>query len=89
VHPFYNHFMARGWESKSVESQQDEAQQKPASDGHRQLTPEEQQRARQRQNLELARSNTLKQIEASRDPRYTELLNKTLADLEASIAKLR
>ena len=54
-----------------------------------QLTPEQQQKVRQRDGLLLSRARIAQQIEASQDPRYTELLQKTLSDLDAQIAKLR
>jgi hypothetical protein len=43
---------------------------------------------RQRDVLLLSRSRVLRQIEASRNERYTEQLNTALADLDAQLAKL-
>ena len=82
--------MARGWESKSVEEQQAEAGQPAAPDDSRkpQLTPEEQGRERERQGLALARKRVLQQLEAAADPRYAELLRRSLAELDARIARL-
>jgi len=83
----YNPFMARGWESKSVEAQQDEAAgrttpQKPP------LTREEAHRLRERETLRLALQNTVQQLERSRDPRHRALLEQALADLERKIQAL-
>jgi len=79
--------VARGWESKSVESQMEDASE---SSGERrtQLTPEQQEKVRVREGLLLSRARIVQQIEASQDARYTELLQKTLSDLDAQIAKL-
>lgn len=82
--------MARGWESKSVEEQQAEAGQQAASDNSRKppLAAEEQQRERERQGLALARTRVLQQLEAAADQRYAELLRRSLAELDARIARL-
>lgn len=73
--------MARGWESKSVEAQQEEAVAAKPDSGTA-LTPEEVQRRQHRENLRLARARVLHQMEASSDSRYTEMLQKSLADLD-------
>jgi hypothetical protein len=76
--------MARGWESKSVEAQQEEAvAAKP--DSGKPLTPEEVQRRQQLETLRLARARVLQLIQASQDTRYTEMLKKSLADLDRQI----
>jgi hypothetical protein len=79
--------VARGWESKSVESQMEDASEN-SGERRTQLTPEQQQKVRLRDGLLLSRSRIAQQIEASQDSRYTELLQKTLSDLDAQIAKL-
>ena len=79
--------MARGWESKSVEEQIEAAAEAPAHSGPP-LTVEERQRRQRSENLRLARARVLQQIQVSGDPRYTDLLQKTLADLERQIAAL-
>jgi hypothetical protein len=75
--------MARGWESKSVESQQD-AVDTHASDWAP-LTDIEQ----QIHVLELSRKHVLDEMEASRNPRFVELKMKALRHLEGQIAALR
>jgi hypothetical protein len=76
--------MARGWESKSVEAQQEEAvAAKP--DSGTPLAPEEIQRRQHRETLRLARARVLQQMQASHDNRYTEMLQKSLADLDREI----
>jgi hypothetical protein len=78
--------MARGWESKSVEAQQEQAAEKSAT-GPR-LTPEEQQRQRQKEGLILSRKRIAGQLASAQNPRYQELLTQSLAELDARIADL-
>jgi len=73
--------MARGWESKSVESQIETSDQE--SSHHDQPDLE---RMRQHQALVLSRSRVLQQLEVSQNPRHREMLNQALADLEAQLA---
>lgn len=79
--------MARGWESKSVESQMESAGEKPS--GSHPLSAEEAARQRQRESLRLARSRVLQQLEAAREPRYVQLLNDALRDLESRLSQLK
>ena len=75
--------MARGWESKSVESQQEAAD--AGSQHWTPLTPIEQ----QIHVLELSRKHVLDEMEASRNPRFLELKRKALGHLDAQISALR
>lgn len=83
----YNSRMARGWESKSVEEQQAEAVAVPSS-RKAPLTPDEIAHQRQRQGLILSRQRVLQQLEIAKSPRHREILQKSLADLEAQLARL-
>jgi hypothetical protein len=78
--------MARGWESKSVEAQQEQAAEKSAT-GPR-LTPEEQERQRQKEGLVLSRKRVAEQLASTQNARYRELLTQSLAELDARIAAL-
>ncbi len=79
--------MARGWESKSVEAQMEESHAaKPAN--RPALTPEQLQRERKKADLTLSRKRIAQQLDATGNERYSELLRRTLADLDAQIAKL-
>jgi hypothetical protein len=83
----YNeHRMARGWESKSVESQQAEAAERPQKK-RPPLTPEQAAREREKQGLMLARQRILAQIAAAQHPRHLQMLQAALADLDARIAE--
>ena len=84
--------MAKGWESKSVEAQMESrADEAAASDhepDHRRLTPAEAEAERKKQNLLLARAQISASMAHSQNPRYREMLEKALADLDTEIAKL-
>ena len=80
--------MARGWESKSVEQQQEEASSEPARKTEP-LTPEQVGRRRRLATLELSRKRMLQQLEAATNPRHRQMLDSALADLDAQIAGVR
>jgi hypothetical protein len=76
--------MARGWESKSVEQQQEQAK----SEKNRkteQLTPEQVADRRRVAMLELSRKRILHQLETASNPRHRQMLEAALADLNAQI----
>jgi hypothetical protein len=77
--------MARGWESKSVESQIESAETSNQESSHPESPDPE--RIRRHQALFLSRSRVLQQLEASQNPRHREMLNQALADLEARLAQ--
>lgn len=80
--------MARGWESKSVESQM-EAAQDGASQSSRQAATEDAKKAqRERQGLLLSRAYVLHQIESSSNERYTQSLRQALSDIDQKLARL-
>ena len=72
--------MARGWESKSVEQQQDEAASK--KERHELLTPEQIAERQRRQGLELSRQRILQQLQVACNPRHRQMLQRALAELE-------
>jgi hypothetical protein len=78
--------MARGWESKSVEQQQEEA---AAQRVHRTpLTPEQIAKENRRKGLELSRQRIVKQMEAASNPRHRQMLEAALADLNDQLQGL-
>jgi hypothetical protein len=79
--------MARGWESKSVEAQQDEAAGKTASQKPR-LTREEADRLREKENLRLSLQRVIRQLEESNNPRHRTMLEHAIADLERRMREL-
>ena len=78
--------MARGWESKSVEAQQDEARQGPTK-SHKRLSPEEATRSREKENLRLSRQRVVQQIESSQNPRHRKILEDALAELDLRLSQ--
>lgn len=79
--------MARGFDSKFVEAQQQDAQTrqslKPA------LTPEQQAREAQRQSLELARARAQADLERATVPAHKRMLEQAIEALEAQLAAIR
>ena len=82
--------MARGWESKSVEEQQSQAQQT-------QTVSQEEKDALKRQNaekmrkiqaLKLNRARIREQIERSTNDRYKELLGRELEHVDQELKQL-
>ena len=76
--------MARGWESKAIESQQDEAQR--VSRPGRPLTEAERETASRRRTLELARARAQADLERATIPAHRELLERTIAGIDARLA---
>ena len=81
--------MARGWESKSVESQVEEREARRAEQQDaRALTPEERERRARLDSLRLSRARTLEQLERATTPAHRAMLKRTLLALERDIAEL-
>ncbi len=78
--------MARGWESKSVESQIEDAASR-SSQGTL-LTAEERAVTQKRQDLELSRRRVLQELEATRSAIRRTALEQALAFLDEEIRKL-
>lgn len=79
--------MARGWESKSVELQQEDATLTTA-EPKRDLTPEQRGIESRKQGLKLSRSRILEQIRSVENPRYRKILEQALAELDQRITRL-
>jgi hypothetical protein len=77
--------MARGWESKAIETQQEEASRtrRPPS---RALTPEERERIERRQTIELARKKAEADLRRARTPAHRALLERAIKDLDEQLA---
>ena len=80
--------MARGWESKSVEDQQDAAARERAVRQAPAVSAEDQARAQQREGLRLARARTLATLQGACNPRHRTMLEETLAHLDAQLRAL-
>jgi hypothetical protein len=80
--------LARGWESKSVESQQEESFRESEQRDSQALSPEERARQERRASLELSRSRTLDQLEHANGAAHRAMLKRTLLALERDLADL-
>jgi hypothetical protein len=78
--------MARGWESKSIESQQDDA--RAAATKKPVLTPEERVRQERRTALEMSLTRARAELQAACQPAYREMLRLKLDALRAQLAEL-
>jgi hypothetical protein len=80
--------MAKGWESKSVESQVQDSQSKGRTKQGEVLTPLQIDTRRRREVLILSRARVERDLQVSQDQRYRDLLTRALADIEAQLAAL-
>lgn len=81
--------MARGWESKAVESQVEESELKSSGDRKPALTPAQLEMNRRKQVLLLSRKRVEKDLQLSHDQRYSDQLSRALADLDAQLLALK
>jgi hypothetical protein len=82
----YGHYVARGFESKSVESQQEEAQR--AKTLAPPMSAEEQERAARKKGLQLALAQTQAEMGAACRPAHREMLQLRLQAIQAQIEDL-
>jgi hypothetical protein len=84
--------MARGWESKAVADQIEEADERARVDdesrAHLAASPELRARFERVESLKLSRARTLDQLERATNQSYREMLLRTLRALEAEIDEL-
>ncbi|MGD0662963.1 MAG: hypothetical protein ABSD38_33360 [Syntrophorhabdales bacterium] len=80
--------MARGWESKAVESQMEAARSDQPASSQERLTPEKADAHRKKETLLLARTHLLQQLHSGQNPRHREIIEKALADLEKQLASI-
>jgi hypothetical protein len=79
--------MARGWESKDVESQV-EATQAPQPKATGSKSPEQIQREQQRKDLQLSRTRIVNDLASATHPNHRKSLEAALAHLDKKIADL-
>jgi hypothetical protein len=80
--------MARGWESKSVESQIESSRSEQREPRKNRLTLRMAEAHRKKESLLLARNHVLQQIQASQNPRHRAMLESALAELEKQLANM-
>jgi len=80
--------MARGWESKSVESQIDSAQrtERAVAVLENSPDPEELDLIRKKESILLSRTRVERELKSTQNPRYKALMTKALADLDAQLS---
>lgn len=77
--------MARGFESKSVEQQQQDAEERRSAAKRVKLSAEQVAADRTRESLLLQRTRILREIESSSSPRHRETLRGGLKYLETQL----
>lgn len=80
--------MARGWESKSVEDQIDEAQTSRQAQPGRALTAEDVELQKRKEALLLERTRLINELRRAYKRRHLEILERGLAHIETELAKL-
>ena len=81
--------MARGWESKEIESQMEAAEERAHAAKRPQLGLKEINRQREIESLELSRTRVLQDFEAAKNPKYRTMLQQSLAFLDEKLALLK
>lgn len=83
----YNYYMARGWESKSIEAQQEDAASEQTLKKPR-LTREQADRLREKDSLQLSLKNVVRQLQESSNSQHRDMLERAKSDLEQRIENL-
>jgi hypothetical protein len=84
----YNVYVARGWESKSVEEQITNRQAESEPTGKKKPSRFEIEQKSRRESIRLARARATTALQSTHDGRYRALLERTLAHLDSELAKL-
>lgn len=80
--------MARGWESKSAESQIEDSMTQERGKRKARLTHAQIEARRRREVLLLSRARVQDGLRASRNQRYRDQLTRALADIEEQLSAL-
>ena len=80
-----NSVMARGWESKSVESQQDDRAAAAAAKAKAPVTAEQAARLAKRKTLELALTRAKADLESATHPSHRKMLEAAIAALTSQL----
>jgi hypothetical protein len=80
--------MARGWESKSVESQIEDRRDAPAYRDPDDAAAEELSRRRKRESVELSRRRVVKELETSRSAVHRTALENALHHLDDELRRI-
>ena len=80
--------MARGWESKAVESQIEAAEARASRSRASHLSAEQLNLQRERESVELSRTRVLQDLASATNPRYRDLLRRSLQYLDEKLEAL-
>jgi hypothetical protein len=80
--------MARGFDSKFVEAQQEEAQRRSSASTKPTLTPEDRIREQRRRALELTRTRTQQDLSRAVLPAHRRMLEDAIAALDQQMEEL-
>lgn len=80
--------MARGWESKAVESQIEAAENRNANRARIAHNQEKLNRQRERESVELSRTRVMQDLASAVNPNYRELLKRSLQYLDEKLRAL-
>jgi hypothetical protein len=80
--------MARGWESKDVESQVEAKKSMSAAPGRGPKSPEELRRELECRDLQLSRIRIVNDLQVATNPNHRKSLEAALAHLDQKIAQL-
>jgi hypothetical protein len=81
--------MARGWESKSVESQIESREESRRHAARTKVVnPMEAERIRKRESLQMSRTRVLHDLTTANNPRYRKILEQALKHLDDKLAEL-
>ncbi len=80
--------MARGWESKAVEAQQEERSAAAGKAVQREMTAEERDRAGRRRTLELARARVVADLAGATIDGHRQMLQRALASIDDQLREL-
>ena len=80
--------MARGWESKSVESQVELNEEKLARTSSAAKTAEQLRRDQERKDLQLSRIRIVNDLESATHPQHRKSLEAALAHLDKKISEV-
>jgi hypothetical protein len=83
-----NNVMARGWESKDVESQVADRKTVAENPGKGPKSPEDIRKEQERRALNLSRTRILNDLEVATHPNHRKSLEAALAHLDRKIAEL-
>jgi hypothetical protein len=81
--------MAKGWESKAVENQVQEFEERDHGNGKRQLSAADLELQRRREVLLLSHTRVENELKQSENPRYREQLTRALADIDAQLSAIK